>query len=492
MKFATVFCLTLLAFVACEEVEQEGKVYVLKTKNFDNFIEENEFVLVEFYAPWCGHCKQLAPAYSEAAGKLMDEGSNIKLAKVDATVEKDLAEKFEVKGFPTIKFFISGKPMDYGGGRQTSEIINWLKKKTGPPAKNVKTSEEAKTFIDSDEVIVMGFFKDQEGKGATAFKKIAVEIEDVAFGITSEDSVFKEHKMKKDGVVLFKKFDEGRNDFSGDFEEAAMSKFVKDNRLPLINEFTQETAQKLFTGDLQSHLMLFIKKEETKDTLDTFKAAAGEFKGKVQFIYLDTAKEESERIMEFFSLKAADTPAMRLIQLDEEDLVKYKPESDSLDKSTITKFVQDFLDGKLKPHLKSEEVPEDWDAQPVKVLVSKNFKEVAMDKSKAVFVEFYAPWCGHCKKLAPIWDQLGEKFKDSKDIIIAKMDATANELEEVKIKSFPTLKYFPKGSDEIIEYDGERTLEELTKFVESGGKQEPPKKEEEEKEEDDDKKKDEL
>nr|AQQ10870.1 disulfide isomerase [Conus miles] len=491
MKLATVFSLTLLAFVACEEVKQEEKVYVLNDKNFDNFVKENEFVLVEFYAPWCGHCKRLAPVYSEVAGKLMDEGSSIKLAKVDATVETDLAGKFEVKGFPTIKFFENGKPKDYTGGRETPDIFNWLKKRTGPPAQDLKTSEEAKTFIDSNEVIVMGFFKDQEGEGAAAFKKTAAGIDDIAFGITSEESVFKEHKMKKDGVVVFKKFDEGRNDFSGDFEEAAMTKFIKDNRLPLINEFTQETAQKIFTGDVQSHLMLFVKKEEAKDTLDTFKAAAGEFKGKVLFIYLDTAKDENEHIMGFFGLKATDAPAMRLIQLGE-DLAKYKPESDSLDKSTIKKFVQDFLDGKLKPHLKTEDVPEDWDAKPVKVLVGKNFKEVAMDKSKAVFVEFYAPWCGHCKQLAPIWDKLGEKFKDSKDIIIAKMDSTANELEEVQIKSFPTLKYFPKGSDEIIEYDGERTLEELTKFVENGGKQEPPKKKEEEKEEDDDKKKDEL
>lgn len=60
-----------------------------------------------------------------------------------------------------------------------------------------------------------------------------------------------------------------------------------------------------------------------------------------------------------------------------------------------------------------------------------------------------APWCGHCKQLAPIWDELAEKFKDSADIVIAKMDSTANEVEDVSVQSFPTLKYFPAGGKDV-------------------------------------------
>jgi len=151
-------------------------------------------------------------------------------------------------------------------------------------------------------------------------------------------------------------------------------------------------------------------------------------------------------------------------------MAKYKPENGALDEANIRSFVSDFLEGKLKQHLLSEEVPEDWDAKPVKVLVGKNFEEVAKNTEKHVLVEFYAPWCGHCKQLVPTWDKLGEKFADSEDIVIAKMDSTANELEDIKIQGFPTIKLFKKGDNKVVDYNGERTLEGFTKFLESDGK----------------------
>lgn len=61
-------------------------------------------------------------------------------------------------------------------------------------------------------------------------------------------------------------------------------------------------------------------------------------------------------------------------------------------------------------------------------MVQKNWDEVVMDKNKDVLLEIYAPWCGHCMKLMPIWEELAEKLINNKNIVIAKIDGTKNDI----------------------------------------------------------------
>merc|ERR1712212_1104834 len=132
----------------------------------------------------------------------------------------------------------------------------------------------------------------------------------------------------------------------------------------------------------------------------------------------------------------------------------------------IKAFVDGVLDGSIKRHLKSEEIPDNSD-NAAKVVVGKNFNDLVLDPTKNVFVELYAPWCGHCKSLTPIWDELGEKYKDHPNIVIAKSDATANEFADVEVQGFPTIKYFPAGEGaEMVDYNGGRTLDDFVKFLE--------------------------
>ncbi len=124
-------------------------VIELTDSNFkDKVLESDDLWLVEFFAPWCGHCKNLEPIWAEAATQLKGK---VKVGALDATVHTITAGKYEIKGFPTIKIFAAGKKdgsaEDYDGGRTTSDIVNWaldkLSESAPPPEINQLTDEDS-------------------------------------------------------------------------------------------------------------------------------------------------------------------------------------------------------------------------------------------------------------------------------------------------------------------------------------------------------------
>jgi len=291
--------------------------------------------------------------------------------------------------------------------------------------------------------------------------------EDVNFAITSNNVVFNEFGIDNDAaVILLKKFDEGRNNLEGDITSDTIESFVTTNFMPLVVDFNTDTAKLIFQGSVKNHFIMFQSAgdEKYEHNLHNARKVAKDFKGDIMFVSVTTDEAEHKRVIEFFGISETEVPTFRLTATGD-DMIKYKPEDSSFSEDNIRALIKQFKAGELKPHLKSQELPEDWDAAPVKVLVSSNFAEVALDSTKDVFVEFYAPWCGHCKKLAPIWDELGDKFKDNEKITIAKIDMTANELADVKVRGFPTLKLFKAGDNKVVDYSGGRTLDDFVKFL---------------------------
>lgn len=457
---------------AADDFERDEGIVVLTGKNFQQALDQFDNVLVEFYAPWCGHCKAFAPDYVKIASILKDKGQNVACAKVDAPEEQELIEKYDIQGFPTLKLFRKDKKPDaYQGFRSVDVLVDWVTRKIGPPAQTLEDDESADKFKESADVVVVAYLKDAASNESLTFSDVADQYDDYKFAIVTKDEVATKLGFAKEGVKLFKKFDEGEVDFDGDLKSSAeLKRFIQANSLPLVVTFDQKNAQKIFGGDIKAHNLLFLSLSDAKtaDILEEFKKSAKEFKTKVLFVLIDSDQDEHERIIEYFGLKKDELPGLRFIKLQEE-MTKYKYPHDELVADKITEFVSGVLEGKIKPHLLSQELPADWDKTPVKVLVGTNFDDVALDKTKDVLVEFYAPWCGHCKALAPIYEQLGEKFKDDDNIVIAKMDAASNELEHTRVNSYPTIKLYKKETNEAVEYNGERTLEGLSKFIETNG-----------------------
>jgi protein disulfide-isomerase A6 len=117
-------------------IEYEGNVVVLTDANFKKAIDGSKPALVEFYAPWCGHCKNLAPVWAQLGDAFAHQKDNVIVAKLDADNYRDTGALFGVQGFPTLKWFPKGVNSpegveDYKGGRDLNSLAGFIREKTG-------------------------------------------------------------------------------------------------------------------------------------------------------------------------------------------------------------------------------------------------------------------------------------------------------------------------------------------------------------------------
>ncbi|KAJ6730489.1 PROTEIN DISULFIDE ISOMERASE-LIKE 1-2 [Salix viminalis] len=488
--WSCIFLFSLIVALSAGEDESKEYVLTLDHSNFNETVSKHDFVVVEFYAPWCGHCKKLAPEYEKAASILSTNDPQVVLAKVDANEDanKEIANQYDVKGFPTIVILRKGGKsiQEYKGPREADGIVEYLKKQSGPASAELKSADDAAGFIGDKKVVIVGVFPKFSGEEFENFLAVAEKLRsDYEFGHTLDAKHLPRGESSVSGplVRLFKPFDELFVD-SKDLNVDALEKFVEESSIPIVTLFNKDPSNhpfvvKYFDSPLAKAMLFMNFSSENADSIRTkYQELAGQHKGD-GLVFLLGDIEASQGALQYFGLREDQVPLVVIQTTDGQKYLKANLESDQ-----IAPWLKEYKEGKVPAFKKSEPIPEVND-EPVKVVVADSLGELVTNSGKNVLLEFYAPWCGHCQKLAPILEEVAISYQSDADVLIAKLDATANDIpsDTYDVKGFPTI-FFRSATGKLVQYEGDRTKQDMIDFIEKNrdkiGQQEPAAAKEEE------------
>lgn len=475
MKFLSALSLkaisSLLAIVAVTSAAAEqdaiaspdSAVVKLTSETFTKYLSDHPLVLAEFFAPWCGHCKALGPEYAQAADVL--EAKDISLAQIDCTEEQELCQEQGIRGYPTLKVFrgAANEPSDYEGPRSADGIVNYMIKQSLPAVSLVDDSNDLDDFITeaSTAVIVETGVKQNE----TFYKLSDLHRDDFSFVQTKAPEYIK--KYGKDKLLIFLKDSSEPIVYKGDESYDHLVDWLSVETKPYFGELDGSTYQSYMSSNLPLAYFFYNTPEEREEWSKVITEAAKQYRGKLNFVGIDGSKygrhagnlnmEESFPLFVIHSLS---------------DNKKYGyPQDKALTAKELPKFLKEFDAGKIEPKVKSEEIPTVQESSVTKI-VGKTHDEIVKDETKDVLVKYYAPWCGHCKRLAPTYEELAELYKGSKEgekVVVANVDATLNDVD-VDIAGYPTLILYPANDKENpIVYKGGRDLDSLASFIKESG-----------------------
>jgi len=463
--------LFIALFIGLTTYATASDVLVFTDSDFETNIKQYDIVLAEFYAPWCGHCKRLAPEYEKAATALVKNDPPVALVKVDCTVETKICSKYGVSGYPTLKIFKNGDfSEDYNGPREADGIISTMRSKAGPSYRVLSSLADYEKYLEHNDHSIIGYFDSDSHSLKNDLVRVADQLsEKFRFAYTTAKEVLEKVGYSNKIVVhqpkrLQSKFEdafsvvEGVGDKIKSYIQEKIHGLVGHRTPSNINDYTKPTVVIYYNVDyvrdtkgtnyIRNRILKVAKKLADENVKVRFAVSnAEEFRHELNEFGVNDIQKDGKYVL---ARGAADQ--------------KYKMSGD-FSYEALEEFARQVVSGTLEPYLKSQEIPEQ--TGDVKVVVGKNFDEIVNDNSKDVLIEFYAPWCGHCKSLAPKYDELAKKLNKESNIVIAKMDATENDVpSQYEVQGFPTIYFAPKnGKTNPRKYEGGREVDDFIKYL---------------------------
>eukprot|EP00434_Breviolum_minutum_P028357 symbB.v1.2.025088.t1/scaffold2313.1/size127079/9 len=439
-----------------EDDDFPESVSALKSSTFDSFLKEHERTLVEFYAPWCGHCQKLEPEYNQAADALRMEGAKTVLAKVDATAEPDLASKYEVTSYPTLKYFVNGgDPIEYDGPRDADGIAEWLRKREKPAVEEIEVSG-VDSFIqkglESNSYVVVAHVKKKSARAKALFKAADSLVDYKASKLRLKASM-----LGKDAVMAMSRPsdpDPEKIDFSGSWTDGAITKWLKQSTYAAVGKdfkpekYGLEAVQEV--GSKGSVVGIYGDDEAGKTLRELFNKAASQHKD----WRFTTVSKSSIEDLDMLGVRGEVT--MQITVLHEKKYVL----KEGINEEALKNLLADVLAKKAKPYYKSAVAAEATE-NGVTILTGASVLKL-YHKIRTKFGSWQVTTLSRLQwipkkmfllnfmhlgqKLAPVWSELAKKVEKKgyakKGVVVAKMDATENECEE-QITSYPQLILYP-------------------------------------------------
>eukprot|EP00536_Pseudo-nitzschia_multiseries_P002916 jgi/Psemu1/284062/fgenesh1_pg.41_\ len=310
---------SLIPLVAGEHVA--GTVHEtpvdLDNDSFQAAIEDsaNPFWFLKFYAPWCGHCKKMAPILDTVAGKLKGK---MAIGKIDCTKHKDVCKEHKVKGFPTLKYSVDGEVMDYSGGRDEFDILNFAQKMSEPAVMEIRRLEEAKMFAHneaSDGIVFLGSGK-RDSKLSKVFQKVARKMQANAyflwleqFETPTDDGRDNSYVDKIEvGIVEPKRWETT----AAEMTDENFAAWVKDQNVPTIVTLTSKNFPRIARNGRQ--LLMAIVDMENQELVEGIKAHMMEFILKAPQAYVEKRYyglfdgKKWHKFLQQFGVKQEDNP----------------------------------------------------------------------------------------------------------------------------------------------------------------------------------------
>lgn len=246
-------------------------------------------------------------------------------------------------------------------------------------------------------------FTRKDSQAHKVFNKLAKEAEGLYYALCTDAQAMKEYGVVDPTFVLFKDYDDYRNDYTGALNQEDMVKWMDLNKTPWVSPFNDAVISKVFSNNGVG-LFVFRRDYEGPKYKQVLDKLAPDFHYDFMFSYADIGNPDNKRLSEYLGVMPSMMPCAVIVD-NKDGIQKYLYQGE-ITVDTLKKFIKDFKRKKLDPLLKSEDLPDENYEDGVRVLVGQNFEEVVYDTSKDVLVEFYAPWCGHCKQLAPEYSKL--------------------------------------------------------------------------------------